>query len=344
MIAGCASATATACGCGRIALHADDLGMSRAVTEGILRGFRDGPLTSTSLLANAPDAGRALGRWTELLRQQRSGSLPSWPLRHKLDDNDRPFDLGIHLNLTEGCPLTAGRYPPELLDAEGHFPGIRALFRRIGPRGGRFHAALLDELSSQVRFMLDHGIQPMHLNGHQYVELLPTVRDVVAELLETFHIRVVRAAAEPSLWPMVFGRGLRPSAVVFAAAQQYFARQFRRRMDRLAVGHADRFFGTALAGRIEMRRMREFLGNTSENGNGVNALNGLNGLKRPSFRLTEICLHPAEEDGTVPVDGWNDPLAASRPQELQMLVSTELAEYLVARGAQLGRLSELANP
>ena len=138
-----------------------------------------------------------------------------------------------------------------MLDADGHFLGVLALFRRIGPRGGRFHAALFDELSSQVRFILERGIQPTHLNGHQYVELLPTIRDVVAELLDTFHIRVVRAAAEPSLWPMVFGRGLRPSGMVFAAAQQYFARQFCRRMDRLAVGHADRFFGTALAGRIE---------------------------------------------------------------------------------------------
>ena len=44
---------------GRLVLHADDFGMSRAVTDGILRGFQYGLLTSTSVLVNAPDAGRA---------------------------------------------------------------------------------------------------------------------------------------------------------------------------------------------------------------------------------------------------------------------------------------------
>ena len=50
----------------RIALHADDLGMNPAVTDGILQGFEQGLLTSTSLLSNAPDAARALDRWRQL--------------------------------------------------------------------------------------------------------------------------------------------------------------------------------------------------------------------------------------------------------------------------------------
>jgi predicted glycoside hydrolase/deacetylase ChbG (UPF0249 family) len=329
MIAGCSSATAFPLG--RIALHADDLGMSRAVTEGILRGFRDGPLTSTSLLANAPDAGRALGRWKDLLGQQRAGTLPSGALRRKLHDDDRPFDLGIHLNLTAGCPLTTARYPAELLDGRGQFPGIFSLFQRIARHGRRCRAAVREELARQVQFVLDHGLQPTHLNGHQYVELLPTIRGVVEELLEKFHVRVVRVAAEPSLWPVVFRRGLGPSAAAFAAAQQFFARQFGRRMMRGRAAHADVFFGTALAGRMEMGRLRAFL-------------DGRRGQFPDRGELIEICLHPAEADGTAAVAGWHDPLAALRPQELEMLVSAELAEYLLARDARLGRLSRLADP
>ena len=326
MIARCSSATASPVG--RIALHADDLGMSRAVTEGILRGFRDGPLTSTSLLANAPDADRALARWKDLLGQQRAGALPSGALRRTLDDDDCAFDLGVHLNLTAGRPLTAERYPAELLDGQGQFPGIFSLFQRIGRHGGRCRAAVAEELACQVQFVLDHGLQPTHLNGHQYVELLPTIRGLVGELLQKFHLRVVRVAAEPSLWPLVFRRGLGPSAAAFAAAQQFFARQFGRRMARLDAAHADVFFGTGLAGRIGMGRMRAFLeGGCPDRG-----------------RLAEICLHPAEADGTAAMAGWHDPLAALRPQELQMLVSRELAEDLIARGARLGRLSRLANP
>ena len=48
--------------------------------------------------------------------------LPSMAVRRRLGDPDCPFDLGVHLNLTQGRPLT-DRYPPELLDAAGRFPG-----------------------------------------------------------------------------------------------------------------------------------------------------------------------------------------------------------------------------
>ena len=107
----------------RLILHADDLGMNRAVTAGVLRGFQSGLLTSTSLLANAPGAPQALEQWKALLEEQRAGRLASAAGRKRLDDPLRPFDLGVHLNLTQGRPLS-GSYPGELLDAEGRFPGV----------------------------------------------------------------------------------------------------------------------------------------------------------------------------------------------------------------------------
>ena len=41
-------------------------------------------------------------------------------------------------------------------------------------------------------------------------------------------------------------------------------------------------------------------------------------------------------------DGWHDPLAHFRPQELQTLVSSELPEFLQTHHLRLGRLSDLA--
>lgn len=65
----------------RLVLHADDLGMNRAVTHGILRGFRLGLLTSTSLLANAPDAAR-LREWKRLEEDRAAGRLASQAVRN----------------------------------------------------------------------------------------------------------------------------------------------------------------------------------------------------------------------------------------------------------------------
>jgi predicted glycoside hydrolase/deacetylase ChbG (UPF0249 family) len=311
----------------RVVFHADDFGMNPAVNEGILRGFHDGLLTSTALLANAPAAFDAIAAWKRLLEQHRA-DFPSAAARRQLGDALDPFDLGVHLNLTQGRPLTGDRYPPELLDAGGRFPGIVALFRRLSRGGRRFRAAIEAELCRQIEMPLDCGLRPTHLNGHHYVELVPAVADVVAGLLQRFRIEVVRVAAERSLFRSTLLAGFPAKSWLLACAKRLYAARFSRRMGRLAVFHPDGFFGTAHAGRLDMRLMRLFLG------------------RRGRFRLVEIGMHPAEPRGPTPAaerdDGWDDPLRGFRPRELKMLLSSELIEHLQWRRLRLGRLGELA--
>lgn len=307
----------------RLVLHADDLGMNRAVTAGILRGFREGLLTGTSLLANAPDAAGALQQWKRLLTEQAAGRLPSAAARASLDDPREPFDLGVHLNLTQGRPLCGGRYPAELLDSGGRFPGVLALFVRLQRYGRRFHAAVRAELDRQVQVVCDHGLRPTHVNGHQYVEMIPAVIPIVSELLDRFGIKLVRVAREPALWRSTVLAG-QVWKWPLARVKRAFAERFRARMDALGVAHPDAFFGTAHAGRVDLRLLRRFLANARAD------------------RLAEVGLHPGEAaEGESPeerADGWRDPLATSRPEELRMLTSAELPAYLESAGWCLGRL------
>jgi predicted glycoside hydrolase/deacetylase ChbG (UPF0249 family) len=306
----------------RLVLHADDLGMSRAVTAGVLSGFRDGLLTSTSLLANAPDAAAALEQWKILLAEHAGGGLPSATRRKKLDDPLHPFDLGVHLNLTQGRPLCEG-YPAELLDSKGRFPGVFALFARLSRQGGRFQAAILAELAAQVRVVCDRGLRPTHLNGHQYIEMLPVVREIVPELLSRFRLGVVRVAWEPGLWRSTVLRG-QFGRWPLAAVKRLFAQRFRAQMDSLRAQHPAAFFGTAHAGCVDLGLLRRFLTSAGSN------------------RLVEVALHPGEPaEGVAPEDraaGWHDPLADCRPNELRMLTSAALAGYLESAGWRLGRL------
>ncbi len=175
----------------RLALHADDFGMNRAVSDGILHGFRHGLLTSTSLMANAPDAARCMSQWKGLLVEQSNGRLPSANISRRLGDPDYPFDLGVHLNLTQGRPL-GDRYPAELLDAEGRFPGIFSLFARLRRSGDKLAMQFERSRRRQIQFLCDHGLRPTHLNGHQYVEMLPATAELVPELMERFGIKAVR--------------------------------------------------------------------------------------------------------------------------------------------------------
>ena len=307
----------------RIILHADDFGMNGAVTGGILRGFDEGLLTSTSLLSNAPDAARAMDSWRELESRRRDGSLKSAAQRRRLDDPAAPFDLGVHLNLTQGRPLTGSRFPGELLGENGVFPGISGLFRRLRRASQSALQRVQEELICQVQFVLDHGHRPTHLNGHQYIELLPRIGPIVISLLERFRIPAVRVAWEPTWRKSFRWTGVGKKQWLLGGVKKYYAGRFRRMISASSAYSPDAFFGTMTAGTTATATIAAFL--AASHGS----------------RLAEIGLHPALQarERCHCADGWHDPLAALRPRELEMVVSAELEETLVAEGCRLGRLT-----
>jgi chitin disaccharide deacetylase len=307
----------------RLLLHADDFGFNEAVTRGIIEGFTCGLLTSTSLLTNAPAAKRAIVEWSRLEQLRATGNMASAASRSRLYDPVAPFDLGVHLNLTQGRPLTAGRYPDDLLDAEGRFLAPGKLFWKLLSIGWRRRAALADELSAQIEWLLDHGVRATHLNGHQYVEMMPVVADVVPILAQRYQITTIRAACEPGHLGSSLRPGMRLANGALSLIKHRFAVRFRDRLDQAGIRHSDAYFGTSHAAQIDLRLMRRFVR-----------------LAR-SFRLSEIAFHPGQElrsdERTASCDGWHDPLTAARTAELRLLCSSELADLLVQARLGLAR-------
>ncbi len=172
--------------------------------------------------------------------------------------------------------------------------------------------------------LLEHGLRPTHLNGHQYVEMMPGVSALVPQLAEKYAIRAVRVPLERGVWLASFLPGLRCANAAVALVKRYYAGRFCHSIDRHGIAHPDAFFGSSHAGCIDLGLLRRFL-------NGA-----------PSCKLIEIALHPGclpeEESLAVEQAGWHDPLSARRPEELQMLVSTELAEFFLSRRLRLGRV------
>jgi chitin disaccharide deacetylase len=306
-----------------VVLHADDFGMNPAVNAGILQSLREGVLTSTSLLANAPAAEDACAEWQVLEADRRAGGLPSATRRAQLGDRVVPFDLGIHLNLTQGQPLSGDAYPSELLDGRGRFPGIGTVFRRLCIARRRFRSGVLRELRLQIEWMHDHGVRPTHLNGHQYVELVPGVAELIPELVQRYSIGSIRLAREPHLVRTVLAQGrLAPFAI--ALVKRHFANRLRRRLTSSRISFPAGFFGTAHAGLVDLPTLRRFMSCASPLG------------------LTEIGLHPAAESTAMrrpPGDEWYDPLAVHRPRELSWLCDSAAADLIAACGMQLGRLN-----
>lgn len=309
-----------------LVLHADDFGMNPAVNSGILISFRHGLLTSTSLLANAPSAEAACGDWPLLVTEHETAKLRSSGVREELGDSRLPFDLGIHLNLTQGQPLTGDRYPPQLLNEHGWFPGIGPLFHRLSRADAATLASVAAELRAQIEWMCDRGLRPSHLNGHQYVELIPSVSAMIPELLSRYSIPVVRVACEPGLMRSVLWQG-RVADWGLGMIKRHYGVAFRHRMQSLRIAFPDCFFGTSHAGRINQSVMRCFLS------------------EPVTADVIEIGLHPGSE----PVDGradepWRDPLASLRPAECDWLCSRELVDLIKSRGLVPGRLGSMALP
>jgi chitin disaccharide deacetylase len=312
--------------CGRVVFHADDLGLNTATDAGILQAFTGGLLTSTSVLANGPSARVALKRVGECSKQWCHGHLDQSWRRSVLGDRREPFDIGIHLNLTQGRPLTEGRYPSELLDDQGRFPGVYRLFALLLGTRRKWKAELTAELAAQINWAIDQNVRPTHANGHQYIELLPYVAEIIANLMPTFSIEVVRLPIERRLYDTTL-QSRRISAWGIAHVKRTFAFHFARHVRACNLRHADGFLGTVHAGRITMAVLSRRLNPTT------------------TEPVIEIGMHPGAASDNCGrdrlTDGWSDPLAVHRPSERDVLCSDALIDLLMRRRLGLGRLSNL---
>jgi len=144
----------------RLIVNADDWGLTRGVSEGILAAHRHGIVSSTTVLATA-----ALDR--ELVARVRDSGL----------------GLGLHVNLTLGVPLTRGR---SLVDGDGRF--VRDA-RRAATRATA--ADVRAEVEAQVqRFESTLKRRPTHLDTHHHVGLHPPVREVVLDIARALGVPV----------------------------------------------------------------------------------------------------------------------------------------------------------
>src|SRR2546426_4582911 len=85
----------------RLIVNADDFGWSEGVNRGIVEAYRNGIVTSATVLAN----GEAFDGAVRLARQERR------------------VGVGVHLNLSDGAPLLPRWEVPSLVHEQGQVSG-----------------------------------------------------------------------------------------------------------------------------------------------------------------------------------------------------------------------------
>jgi predicted glycoside hydrolase/deacetylase ChbG (UPF0249 family) len=155
-----------------IITHADDFGYGPHVNAGIVEAFAGGLLARTSILANMPgfEEACALAR-----------------------DNGLEAQVGVHVNLTEGVPLTEEiRRSHRFCTSEGrlwkwrnrHVLWLTSTERRM----------VYAEVTAQIRRCRDHGLRVQHLDSHHHVHTQPVLARLITTVARELGITSIRIA------------------------------------------------------------------------------------------------------------------------------------------------------
>jgi hopanoid biosynthesis associated protein HpnK len=285
----------------RVIINADDFGLSPGVNRGILSAFRDGVLTSTTMLANLDffDDAVAIAR----------------------DNPDLP--VGIHLSLLWGPPVAGPAAVPTLIERDGCFPrSLTTLARRYF--SGRLS---LDEVRAeflaQIGKFRDTGLVPTHVDTHKHVHCLPGVTDALIAAARESGIDRARFPYEESTRLSAPDGGPAPRF-------SWTAKGKRNLIRLLCRGSRKRFLEAG------MRTTDHFVGIEQMAGLNSDVLRLILANLRPG--VTEIMCHPGYVDEHL---GEYSRVPPHREIELAALKDRSIREYVSANGIDLIHYGEL---
>jgi predicted glycoside hydrolase/deacetylase ChbG (UPF0249 family) len=183
-----------------LVVTADDLGLSTGVTQGILEAHRKGIVRSASLLVTfeASAEGAAVAR------------------------REPELEVGLHLDLVGGTPVSEPSAVPSLIDPDGRFWPLAEFARRVVT--GRIRAAeLASEIRAQATRAREWGIAPLAWDSHRHTHLMPPVAGVVGRIARDEGVRWIRRARSPRSWTGPKEAALRAATMASALAYRGIA-------------------------------------------------------------------------------------------------------------------------
>jgi predicted glycoside hydrolase/deacetylase ChbG (UPF0249 family) len=152
----------------RLIVNADDFGFTRGVNRGIVQAFKDGILTSTTLMANGDEFDHAVA----------------------LAQENPTLKIGCHLAAVGGKPVS--KDSSAMLDDNGLLPKtLSQLIIKIAK--GQIRSADIErEFAAQIERLVAAGIRPTHLDTHKHTAVHPVVTEALARTAKAFDIACVR--------------------------------------------------------------------------------------------------------------------------------------------------------
>eukprot|EP00794_Sanderia_malayensis_P014005 gene14005-15463_t len=164
-----------------VTIVSDDFGYCVDRNRGIIECFKSGHITKTSLLVNAFATEKAVRDFKNLELQ------------------DSELKIGLHLNLTEGRPVSDIRKIPSLVNNSGFLHGKFGLREKICKQEVNLEEVEL-EIAAQIQYFKELlGYFPSYVDGHNHVHVLPFIRQAFVLILQKFEIQNTRLPFEINL-------------------------------------------------------------------------------------------------------------------------------------------------
>lgn len=145
-------------------VNADDFGLTSGVNQGIITSFKNGIVTSTTLMVNMP------------------GFKSAVELAHQFPE----LAVGLHLNLTYGVPLSPPEMIPSIVDHEGRF--TKNHIEKIKNEANRNE--IEKELRAQLDRFLNTGLPLSHIDTHHHLHQSERILNLVSAIALEFHVPV----------------------------------------------------------------------------------------------------------------------------------------------------------
>lgn len=146
----------------KILFNADDFGLTKGVTDGIIKAHLEGIVNTTTLMMN----GKAVDYAVDQAKQ-----VPS-------------LKVGIHLVLTWGKPLT--EHVPDLIKPDGTFKLNHSFQNMDVPN----LAEVENEWESQIQAFLKTGLSLHHIDSHHHVHGWEPLKEIVVKLAKKYSVPV----------------------------------------------------------------------------------------------------------------------------------------------------------
>ena len=209
-------------------VNADDFGLCSGANQGVLRAWRQGILTSASLMAG----GKGFDEAVSIARENPG------------------LQVGLHLTLVQGRAVLEQRGFPSLVDSSGDFgndpvlAGMRYFF--LKPLRKRLYA----EIEAQIVKCRDAGIELSHLDGHLNIHMHPVVFDILCGLMPKHGIKSFRLSRESLPANLAIDKRRVAGKCAEAFIFSKLAHRCRGRLDRLGISYASEVKGLYNSGRM----------------------------------------------------------------------------------------------